>query len=605
MSARLEDYALIGDCETAALVSRDGSIDWLCLPRFDSPACFAALLGTREHGRWLLAPVAPGYEVRRYYRAGSLVLETVFQSQEGDVSIVDFMAIHQGTPAASERTDLIRIVHGRRGRVRMQMDMTLRFDYGSAVPWVTRLDDDAGIRAVAGPAMAVLRTPAPLRGEGLSTTSEFSVEAGQVVPFVFTYAASHLAAPVPVDASRELERTQKWWTDWSRRSSAGGKWKEPVRRSLLTLKALTYWPTGGIIAAPTTSLPEEPGGVRNWDYRYCWLRDATSTLIALMAAGYYEEAQAWRTWLTRAVAGSPEQAQIMYGVGGERLLWERELGWLPGYLGARPVRVGNLAATQLQLDVYGEVMDALYQAREGGLPGDTASWALQRALVEHLASIWTQPDEGIWEVRNGRHQFTYSKVMAWVAFDRAIKTADAHGWSGAVSRWRGLRNAIHADVCAHGFNTARNTFVQIYGGDCTDASLLLLPMVGFIDGKDPRMLGTIRAIEQELLNNGLVCRYAHAHTPDGLKGGEATFLACSFWLADAYALAGRSAQARELFERLLLLRNDVGLLAEEYDPVTRNMAGNYPQALSHIALINTALLLDGGSGMSMKHPKRR
>ncbi|MBV8271999.1 MAG: glycoside hydrolase family 15 protein [Cupriavidus sp.] len=595
MAASIEDYALIGDCETAALVCRDGSIDWLCLPRFDSAACLAALLGTRENGRWQIAPAVPGGRTMRHYRSGSLVLETVFVHPEGVVTLIDFMPIRLGTPSSDDRTDLVRLVCGRSGKVHMKMDLTLRFDYGATVPWVTRLEHEDGIRAVAGPAMVVLRTPAPLCGKGLATICEFTIEADQVIPFVLTYSPSHLAAPVPLDALHELERTDRWWKNWSGKCAAGGNWRGPVRRSLLTLKALTYWPTGGVVAAPTTSLPEAPGGVRNWDYRYCWLRDATRMLLALMAAGYFEEAQAWRAWLTRAVAGSPAQTQIMYGVAGERHLGEWELDWLSGHKGARPVRVGNLASTQLQLDVYGEVMDALFQARLGGLPRDRDSWALQRALVEHLAAIWRQPDEGIWEVRGGRHHFTFSKVMAWVAVDRAIKTVEMHDWPGPASHWRVLRDAIRAEVLTHGFNQKRNSFVQIFGGNTTDASLLLLPMVGFIDGKDPRMLGTIRAIEDELLANGLVRRYLPSRTPDGLPGEELSFLACSFWLADAYALAGRLQEARELFERLLLLRNDVGLLAEEYDPVQHHMAGNFPQALSHIALINTALLLDQGT----------
>ncbi|CAG9178697.1 glycoside hydrolase family 15 protein [Cupriavidus pinatubonensis] len=594
MPASIEDYALIGDCETAALVCRDGSIDWLCLPRFDSAACLAALLGTREHGRWRIAPAARGGRSRRHYLPGTVVLETVFVHPQGVASVIDFMPIRHGMTNSGERSDLVRIVCGRSGTVDMKMDLTLRFDYGATVPWVTRLEQNDGIRAVAGPAMTILRSPEPLHGKGLATTCEFTIKAGEMKPFVLTYGPSHLGEPPPLDAHQELERTERWWRDWSGRCKVGGDWRGPVRRSLQTLKALTYWPTGGVVAAPTTSLPETPGGVRNWDYRYCWLRDATRTLLALMAAGYYDEAQDWRGWLTRAVAGSPEQAQIMYGVGGERHLWEWELDWLPGYKGARPVRVGNLAATQLQLDVYGELMDALYQARLGGLSRDRDSWALQRALVNHLAAIWQQPDEGIWEVRGGRQPFTFSKVMAWVALDRAIKTVEMHDWEGSASRWRTVRDAIHADVLANGFSTKRNSFVQTYGGNTTDASLLLLPMVGFIDGKDPRMLGTIQAIEQELLANGLVRRYLPSRTEDGLPGSEPTFLACSFWLADAYAMAGRWQEARELFERLLLLRNDVGLLSEEYDPARHRMAGNFPQALSHIALVNTALLLEKG-----------
>ncbi len=594
MAASIEDYALIGDCETAALVCRDGSIDWLCLPRFDSAACLAALLGTRDHGRWRIAPAARGGRSRRHYLPGSMVLETVFVHPEGVATLIDFMPIRHGMPNSGERSDIVRIVCGRSGKLAMKMDLTLRFDYGATVPWVTRLEQGNGIRAVAGPAMVIVRSPEPLRGKDLATTCEFTIAAGEVKPFVLTYCPSHLAAPDPFDAQQELEHTAHWWRSWSDRCTVGGDWKGPVRRSLLTLKALTYWPTGGVVAAPTTSLPEAPGGVRNWDYRYCWLRDATRTLLALMAAGYYDEAQAWRAWLTRAVAGSPAQVQIMYGVGGERRLWEWELDWLPGYKGASPVRVGNLAATQLQLDVYGEVMDALYQARLGGLPRDRDSWALQRSLVNHLAAIWQQPDEGIWEVRGGRQPFTFSKVMAWVALDRAIKTVEMHDWPGSASRWRSVRDAIRAGVLANGFSTRRNSFVQVYGGNTTDASLLLLPIVGFIDGQDPRMLGTIKAVEEELLADGLVRRYLPSRTEDGLPSDEPTFLACSFWLADAYAVAGRRQEARELFERLLLLRNDVGLLSEEYDPATRRMAGNFPQALSHIALVNTALLLDQG-----------
>ncbi|AOY94430.1 glucoamylase [Cupriavidus sp. USMAA2-4] len=592
MPAAIEDYALIGNCETAALVSRRGSLDWLCLPRFDAPACLAALLGTREQGRWRLAPAAPGASMRQHYHPGSLVLETVFDQGDGEAALIDFMPLRRnGTPHGT-RSDVIRIVRGLRGTVRMRMDLTLRFDYGATVPWVTRLAHEPGLQAVAGPDMVILRTPIPLQGRGLATIGEFSVEAGQDVPFLFTCSPSHLALPVALDALRELERTDRWWQRWSDRCTVGGIWQEPVRRSLLTLKALTYRPTGGVVAAPTTSLPEVPGGVRNWDYRYCWLRDATRTLLALMSAGYYEEAEAWRNWLTRTVAGSPGQAQIMYGLGGERHLWERELDWLPGYRGARPVRVGNLAATQLQLDVYGEVMDALYHARLGGLRHDPASWALQRALIGHLESIWTLPDQGIWEVRSGGHPFTFSKAMAWVALDRAIKTVEMHDWPGPVSRWRALRAAIRSDVLAHGYNAARRCFVQCYGGDATDASLLLLPMLGFIEGDDPRMLGTIEAVERDLMAHGLVRRYTSEAAPDGLPGDEGAFLACSFWLADAYALAGRLQQARELFERMLRLCNGVGLLAEEFDPRRRHMAGNFPQALSHIALVNTALLLD-------------
>jgi GH15 family glucan-1,4-alpha-glucosidase len=582
---RIEDYALIGDCETAALVGRDGSIDWLCWPRFDSGACFAALLGGPDHGRWLLAPVDANAEAARRYRPGTLVLETEFATATGTVAVIDFM------PPRTSVSDLVRVVVGRRGRVAMRTELVLRFDYGSAVPWVSRLDDGA-LRAIAGPDMTILRTPAPLRGEGLTTRGEFAVAEGETVPFVLTYAPSHEAPPEAVDPLAALPETEAFWRGWSSRCGEVGAWTEAVQRSLITLKALTYRPTGGIVAAATTSLPERLGGTRNWDYRYCWLRDATLTLLALMDAGHREEAGAWRGWLLRAVAGNPDQLQIMYGLAGERRLAEWEVPWLPGYEGSAPVRVGNAAHGQLQLDVFGETMDALHQARGMGITGDDrAAWALARQLLAHLESVWREPDEGIWEVRGGRRHFTHSKVMAWVAFDRAVRSAEAFGLDGPVDRWRRSRDEIHAEVCEKGFDPGLGSFVQAYGSRALDASLLLLPEMGFLPPDDPRVVGTVAAIERRLVVDGLVLRYDTAEAADGLPPGEGAFLACSFWLADAYVLMGRVEEARALFERLLALRNDVGLLAEEYDPKDGRQLGNFPQAFSHVGLVNTALNL--------------
>ena len=583
MPRRIEDYAVIGDCEAAALVGRDGSIDWLCWPHFASPACFAALLGTPEHGRWRLAPKERATPTRRY-RGDTLILETDFESAEGAVTLVDFMPIGEGAAG------LVRIVIGRRGTVRMAMELILRFDYGIAVPWVSRLDDGR-LCAIAGPDMAVLETPVTTRGEGLTTVAEFEVRAGERVPFVLAHGRSHLSAPRGPDPEAALARTEGFWRDWIGHCRASGEWSEPVRRSLITLKALTYAPTGGIVAAPTTSLPERLGGERNWDYRHCWLRDATLTLLALMSAGYYDEARAWREWLLRAVAGSPGQLQIMYGLAGERRLAEAELPWLPGYAHSAPVRIGNAACDQLQLDVYGEVMDALHQARKGGLDAYGPAWALQRALVEHLEHAWQRPDQGIWEVRGPPQHFTYSKVMCWVALDRAVRAIDAFGLAGPLERWKRLRERIHDEVCRRGYDRSKGAFVQRYGATALDASLLLLPITGFLPPDDPRMLGTVHAIERELVRGGLVYRYRAEAADDGLPPGEGAFLACSFWLADNYALQGRRAEARALFERLLGLANDVGLLAEEYDPGAGRQLGNFPQAFSHVALVNTAFNL--------------
>ena len=595
MPSRIEAYALIGDCETAALVARDGSIDWLCWPRFDSGACFAALLGGPEHGRWLVAPADTEARVSRRYRDGTMILETDFETDEGAVTVVDFM------PLRGSASDLVRMVVGRRGRVAMRTELVLRFHYGAIVPWVSRLDDGR-LRAIAGPDMIVLDTPVRLHGHGLTTVGEFSVSAGETVPFVLTWGPSHLAPPPSVDPGRALGDTERFWRAWSGRCAYAGEWGSAVERSLLTLKALTYRPTGGIVAAPTTSLPEQLGGTRNWDYRYCWLRDATLTLLALMDAGYYEEAGAWRDWLLRAAAGSPAQAQIMYGIQGERHLREWELDWLPGYEGAAPVRVGNAAHAQLQLDVFGEVMDAFHQAREGGLAESRQAWHLQRALLGQLETIWDQPDRGIWEVRGDPQHFTYSKVMAWVAVDRALKSAEQFRLEGPLDRWRALRARIHDEVCRKGWSEARGSFVQAYGSALLDASLLQLPLVGFLPPDDPRVRATVAAIERELMVDGLVLRYDSGATDDGLPAGEGAFLACTFWLADNYVMQGRRDEARRIFEGLLKLRNDVGLLSEEYDARAGRLVGNFPQAFSHVALIGTALNLSAAERAEGQRP---
>jgi GH15 family glucan-1,4-alpha-glucosidase len=587
MPSRIEDYALLGDCETAALVARDGSIDWLCWPRFDSGACFAALLGTPENGRWRVAPLDPHATSTRQYRGDTLILETNFVSSDGEVIVIDFM------PLRGAMSDLVRIVRGRRGRVTLRSELMLRFNYGSSIPWVTRMDGGA-IRAIAGPDMVIVRSSVPLRGEGLTTVSEFTVGIDETACFVMTYGPSHLPPPSGVDAHKALADTEAFWEAWASRCSYSGEWRSSVMRSLVTLKALTYRPTGGIVAAPTTSLPEHPGGARNWDYRFCWLRDATLTLLALMDAGYYEEAQAWRDWLLRAVAGDPADLQIMYGLAGERHLMEWEVPWLPGYEQSRPVRVGNAAYGQLQIDVFGEVLDALHHARRHGLTG-ADGWSLQTALVEYLETVWEQPDRGIWEVRGADQHFTHSKVMAWVALDRAIKTAEQFALEGPLDRWRALREQVHREVCLRGYNESMNSFVQAYGSTQLDASLLQIPLVGFLPPDDPRVHGTVAAIEQRLIADGLVYRYDSELTDDGLPPGEGAFLACSFWLADNFALLGRDDDARRLFEKLLALRNDVGLLAEEYDPRVRRMTGNFPQAFSHVALVDTALNLSARS----------
>jgi GH15 family glucan-1,4-alpha-glucosidase len=591
----IEDYALIGDCVTAALVARNGSIDWLCWPRFDSDACLAALLGNENHGRWSIAPAEPVLRTERRYRDDTMILETVFETKSGSVALIDFMPMLHGQSMVSTRTAIIRIVEGRSGSVPMQLHLALRFDFGLSVPWVTKLDDGLGISAVAGPHRVALRSPVETRGEDMATTAEFTVTAGQSLPFVLSYGRSHRPVPPALDPQQALAATDGFWRDWSSRCQYRGRWRGPVMRSLLTLKALTFRDTGGIVAAPTTSLPEQIGGNRNWDYRFCWLRDATLTLLALMQAGYYDEAHAWRDWLHRSVAGSPDQLQIMYGIAGERRLTEVRLPWLPGYAGSVPVRVGNAASDQLQLDVYGEVMNALHHARDAGLAAIPSAWSLQLKLIEHLEEIWTKPDEGIWEVRGGRRQFTFSKVMAWVALDRAVRDAETYGLEAPVARWRKLCNEIHATICRDGFDQKKQAFTQSFGESELDASLLMMTMVGFLPPDDPRIRGTIAAIERELLVDGFVARYRTESNVDGLPPGEGAFLPCSFWLADNYAMQGRMKDATALFERLLALRNDVGLLAEEYDPIARRQLGNFPQAFSHLALLGTAFYLSGSA----------
>lgn len=588
MPSRIEDYALIGDCQTAALVGRDGSIDWLCFPRFDSGACFAALLGTADNGRWLLAPAEPIRSVRRRYRPGTLILETEFETDHGAVTLIDFM------PERTRELDLIRIAAGKRGRVPMHMELIIRFDYGSVIPWVTKRN--SGIEAVAGPDRLGLHSAVPLHGEGFTTVADFTIEEGQRLPFLMQWQSSNLSLAAPVDAEKLLSMTENWWTAWSNRCTYQGPWRDAVLRSLITLKALTYAPTGGIVAAATTSLPEQLGGVRNWDYRFCWLRDATFTLYALMMGGYMEEAEAWRTWLLRAIAGQPSEANIMYGLAGERRLTEIELDWLAGYEGARPVRIGNAAHRQFQLDVFGEVLDALYLARRKGLKPSPHTWAVAQNLVEFVESAWNTPDEGIWEVRGPRRQFTHSKVMAWVAVDRMIKGVEQFGHHGPVERWRTVRQEIHDEVCRKGFDANKNAFVQYFGGKELDASLLMIPLVGFLPPEDPRVRGTVAAVEKELVVDGLVLRYLSHPEIDGLPPGEGVFLPCSFWLADNLALLGRRDDACRLYERLLELRNDVGLLSEEYDPHARRQVGNFPQAFCHVALVNTACNLTRAIG---------
>jgi GH15 family glucan-1,4-alpha-glucosidase len=581
----IESYAIIGDCETAALVGLDGSIDWLCWPDFASGACFARLLGTEDNGRWLLTPATKVEKTTRRYREHTLILETTFEAADFAVMLIDFMPLRDANP------DIVRMVKGIRGNAPMKMEMALRFDYGAIVPWVTRIE--GGIRAIAGPDLVLLRTKAPLDGEDLKTVSEFTVKEGETVEFVMTYGRSHLHVPRAIDAAKALESTQTFWEEWARSCVYQGPYRDAVERSLITLKALTYRYTGGIVAAVTTSLPEQLGGPRNWDYRYCWLRDASFTLQALMNGGYYQEAKAWQRWLLRAIAGSPDQVQIMYGISGERYLPERELSWLSGYESSKPVRIGNAASEQLQLDIYGEVMAAFFNALNRMGKDGELSFAMLRAMVEHLEAIWQQPDEGIWETRGGRQNFTYSKLMAWVAFDRAIKAAGILHAGAPVERWQKVRAKIHDEVCAQAYNEKLGSFVQSYGSEHLDASLLLMPMTGFLPPEDPRVRGTLKAIEGNLMSGGMVLRYNTEKVSDGLPPGEGVFLACSFWMVGALKLQGREADAKKLFERVLSLANDVGLLSEEYDTSAKRLVGNFPQALSHISLVNAAFALGG------------
>lgn len=587
-ASRIEDYALLGDTHTAALVSRTGSLDWLCVPRFDSGACFAALLGTPEHGRWLLAPSGTVRRIQRRYRDDTLVLDTHYETDEGTVTVVDWMPLRDREP------DVIRLVIGDTGGVRMRFELITRFDYGSIVPWVRRVGDAWVL--VAGPDTMRLRSEVPIRHEGERLLADFIIAPGQRLPFVLTWHPSHGPPPAPFDAEQVLAETETWWKKWAQGCTYEGPWRDAVMRSSLTLKALTYAPSGGIVAAATTSLPEQLGGVRNWDYRLCWVRDATFTLYALLNGGYREEAKAWREWLLRAVAGHPSELQILYGPAGERRIPELQLPWLPGYENSAPVHIGNAATHQLQLDVYGELMDAMHQARRAGIEPDENAWALQRAVMDHLEGAWQQPDEGIWEVRGPRRHFTHSKVMAWVAMDRAVKAVEHFKLAGPVERWKEVRDTIHDEVCRQGFQANRNAFVQYYGSTSLDASLLMIPLVGFLPVSDPRVRGTLCAIEDELMEEGLVRRYTPSTEVDGLPPGEGVFLPCTFWLADNWCLLGEHAKARKIFERLLALRNDVGLLAEEYDPRTRRLVGNFPQAFSHVGLVNTAYNLSRTRG---------
>ncbi|MER7250352.1 glycoside hydrolase family 15 protein [Kribbella sp. NPDC000426] len=578
---RIEDYALIGDLQTTALVSKQGSIDWLCFPRFDSPACFAALLGSDDNGHWRMAPRDADAVSSRHYRGDTLVLETEWSTSTGTVRVIDFMPPRDAAP------DVVRIVEGVSGSVEMRSELKLRFDYGHVVPWVRR-SDDGQVDAIAGPDAVSLRSDVHQYGRDLATYADFRISENDRAWFVLTWHPSHHPVPQPTDALESLEPTETFWKEWIGRSQSSTDFGEEVTRSVLTLKALTYAPSGGIVAAPTTSLPETLGGQRNWDYRYCWLRDATMTLSAMLRAGYTDEAEAWRNWLLRAIAGSPADLQIMYGVTGERRLTEFEAAWLPGYAESAPVRIGNAAAEQLQIDVFGEVMDVLALAREHQIGATDEAWQVQRGLMAHLDEVWDQPDEGIWEVRGGRQHFTYSKVMAWVAFDRAARGVQRFGLNGPAKEWRARADEIHRAVCEQAYDADRNTFTQAYGSKALDAAVLLIPQVGFLPADDPRVVGTVEAVQRELAADGFVRRYLTEHTDDGLNDSEGTFLICSFWLADALAMIGRVGEARDLYERLVALRNDVGLLAEEYDVTSGRMLGNFPQAFSHLGLVNTA-----------------
>ncbi len=608
MASKIEDYALIGDLETAALVDRNGSIEWLCWPDFSSAACFAALLGTEENGYWKIAPAEDDYRTSRCYRVHTPILETTFEQTSGVVRLIDFM------PPRGRHSDVVRVVECLRGSISIRMELALRFDYGRTVPWVTRIRN--GVRAVAGPNLAILHGSVPVHGENLKTVAEFTLRRGERAWFTLTYGASHEPDPAPIDFRRALNDSVRIWRQWSGRLKYKGKYKEAVEKSLITLKALSFRPSGGIVAAPTTSLPEWIGGARNWDYRYCWLRDTTFTLLALMNAGYYDEAEAWQNWLLRALAGSPQQVQIMYGLYGEQRLVEWEVDWLPGYENSRPVRVGNAASRQLQLDIFGEMLDSFFHAQHGMNRHPEDDFRVLALLLEHLEAIWQQPDHGIREMRSKPQHFTYSKMMAWVAFDRGVLLAEQLRYKAPIEKWKAVRDAIHEEICECGFNKRKKCFVQAYGSDQLDAALLLMPAVGFLPGSDRRVKATVKAIERELMSNGLVQRYDTAKVDDGLARGEGMFLACSFWMVSSLKAIGRKREARLLFEKLLRLRNDLGLLSEEYDVIHKRLVGNYPQAFSHIALVNAAFYLEedrrarsrahrGGKGKAMRPGKRR
>ena len=588
MAARIEDYALIGDCETAALVSRGGSIDWLCLPDFSSDACFASLLGTEENGCWKISPAEGKWKLSRRYIDHTLILETTFASREGTVRLTDFMPVRDRNP------EVVRIVHCLRGTVRMRMELILRFDYGRTVPWVTRAR--RGVRAVAGPNLAILRATVPVHGENLKTVAEFTLRRGEEAAFTLTYGYSHHRNPKSIPPGDAYRQTVAFWNNWRARRRYDGKHASAIERSLITLKALSYRPTGGIVAAVTTSLPECIGGARNWDYRYCWLRDTTFTLLALANAGYFDEAEAWQDWLLRALAGSPDQVQILYGLRGERQQIEWQVDWLPGYQDSVPVRVGNAASAQLQLDIYGEMLDCFYHAQHSMRRHHEADFRVLALLLKHLEQIWRQPDQGIWETRGSAQHFTYSKMMVWVAFDRAVLLAEQMQYEAPVERWKELRDHIHREICEKAFNKRKGCFVQSYGSRQLDAALLLMPLVGFLPGSDPRVKATVEAIERELMPDGFVLRYNSARVDDGLPAGEGVFLACSFWMVSCLKCIGRTRDARRLFNRLLKLRNDVGLLSEEYDVGRKRLVGNFPQAFSHIALVNAAFYLDEHAG---------
>jgi GH15 family glucan-1,4-alpha-glucosidase len=589
MPGRIEDYALISDCEAAALVGRNGSIDWLCWPDFASDACFAALLGTEENGYWKIAPAKGRFRTSRRYRPHTLILETIFETAEGAVRLIDFM------PARGTHSDVFRIVEGVRGKVPMRMELALRFDFGRTVPWVTHLAD--GVRAVAGPNLALFHASIPVHGENMTTVADFTVRRGERVQFSLTYGLSYESEPPKVSPQGALKFTEKFWLNWSGRLKHHGPYRAAIERSLITLKALTFRPTGGIVAAVTTSLPEQIGGERNWDYRFCWLRDTTFTLLALANGGYFDEALAWQDWLLRALAGSPDQVQIMYGIKGERQLVEWEVDWLPGYESSLPVRVGNAAARQVQLDIYGEMLDSFFHAQHSVDRHTEDDFRVLVALLEHLEEIWQHPDQGIWEMRGDPQQFTHSKMMAWVAFDRAVLLAEQLGYKAPLEQWRDLRDTIHAEICLRSFNAEKKAFVQAYGSDQLDAALLLMPLVGFLPPNDPRVIGTVEAIERDLMRDGFVMRYNTAKVHDGLPPGEGVFLACSFWLVSSLKAIGRGRDARRLFNRLLKVRNDLGLLSEQYDPERKRQVGNFPQAFSHIALVNAAFDLDDGASI--------